>query len=108
MFSHFARLRAKTKRFPLVRHTSPESAWGEHEGGGYDPLVLNELICALARKMRTATPYEVAVHFASGQVITCTYKSRWVLLMSLLCSRGPNGQFRKGLLGQASHIQDIP
>ena len=108
--------------------TSPKSAWGEHEGGGYDPLVLNELICALARKnkevspceayrfqvcmgeregegmtprikcflifcrrqkMRTATPYEVAVHFASGQVITCTYKSRWVVSSLLYCFQHP-------------------
>ena len=96
MFSHFARLRAKTKRFPLVRHTSPESAWGEHEGGGYDPLVLNELICALARKMRTATPYEVAVHFASGQVITCTYKSRWVVSSLLYCFQHPTADRQSG------------
>ena len=38
--------------------TSPKSAWGEHEGGGYDPLVLNELICALARKNKEVSPCE--------------------------------------------------
>ena len=84
------------KRNAVLERSIFKSAWGEHEGGGYDPLVLKELICPFTGKMRTATPYEVAVHFASGQVITCTYKSRWVVSSLLYCFQHPTADRQSG------------